>query len=330
MSREFMGPGGWLGTVDGERRAFGEMGDAMPEMVCRHVAKRSLNDELLERTKLLQDENGIDDGFSFLHFCEAIFGNALPWKRQLIGSCVASGDMRTTSYRMLAEVFLLNDPEILPGIDIEGTDSFAPFAPFSYRAGRKRGNLNGRSDGSYCSVHMRGKMEDGILFCNSGVQSDTYPEPQNTSLYREWGGNDKLYNKWKAKAGEIKQLETEEVKNFDDVKELLTVHYKPMNICSSWGFAPSHKHPTWRLDNGDPVWIYKRSGSWAHNMSLIACLEVKGEWFIVVENSWGSTHKNGRWFVVTESTMNSWLRSASCLSVGEIDLKDQLPIFTGE
>ena len=64
---------------------------------------------------------------------------------------------------------------------------------------------------------MRGKMEDGILFCNSGVKSDTYPEPQNTSLYREWGGNDKLYNKWKDKAAEIKQLETEEVKTFDDV-----------------------------------------------------------------------------------------------------------------
>ena len=323
---EHQGPGGWLGTLDGERRAFGEMGDSLPEMVCRHDAKKVLNEELLEQVKLIQDENGIDDGFSFLHLSEAIFGEQLPCKKQLIGSCVASGDMRTTSYRMLAEVFLLNDPEQLPGVDIDGTDAFAPFAPFSYRAGRKRGNLNS-GDGSYCSVHIRGKMEDGILFCSSGVQSDTYPEPQSTSLYRKWGNSDSLLDKWKPAAAATKQLETEEVKTFDDVKELLTVHYKPLNICSSWGFAPSHKHATWTLENGNPVWIYKRSGSWAHNMSIVGCVEVNDGWYAIVENSWGSTHKNGRWFVVGESTMSSWLRSASCLSVGEIDLPDNGPIF---
>lgn len=323
---ELAGPQGWLGTVDGEHRAFGEMGDSMPEFVVRHDAKKVLNEQLLSDVERLQDESGINSGFSFLHLCEAIFGNQLPWKKQLIGSCVASGDMRTTSYRMLAEVFLLNDPEKLPGIDIEGTDAFAPFAPFSYRAGRKRGNLNS-GDGSYCSVHIRGKMEDGILFCNSGVQSDTYPEPQSTSLYRKWGNSNSLLEQWKPKASVTKQLETEEVKTFDDVKELLTVHHKPCNICSNWGFAPSHKHPTWKLSNGDPVWIYKRSGSWAHNMSVVGCVEVNGDWYVIIENSWGSTHKNGKWFVVTESTMNSWLRSASCLSVGEIDMVDNDPLF---
>lgn len=323
---EHMGPGGWLGSIEDEHRAFGELGNSLPEFVVRHTAKPVLNSELHDQTLLIQDENGIDDGFNFLHFCKAIFGEQLPWKKQLIGSCVASGDMRTTSYRMLAEVFLLNDPEKLPGIDIEGTDAFAPFAPFSYRAGRKRGNLNS-GDGSYCSVHIEGKMKDGILFCNSGVESDTYPEPQSTSLYRKWGNSNSLLDKWKTKASEIKQLETEEVKTFNDIKELLTVHYKPCNICSNWGFAPSHQHPTWKLDDGSPVWIYKRSGSWAHNMSVIGCVEVNDDWYAIIENSWGSTHKNGRWFVVTESTMNSWLRSASCLSVGEIDMADNDALF---
>ena len=326
---EYQGPGGWLGTVESEHRAFGEMGDSMPEMICRQDAKSVLNSELHDQTMLIQDENGIDDGFNFLHFSEAIFGDELPWKKQLIGSCVASGDMRTTSYRMLAEVFLLNDPEQLPGIDIDGTDAFAPFAPFSYRAGRKRGGLNS-GDGSYCSVHIEGKMKDGILFCNSGVQSDTYPEPQSTSLYRKWGNSNSLLEEWKPKASKIKQLETEEVKTFADVKELLTVHHKPMNICSNFGFAPAYKHPTWRLKSGEAVWVYKRSGSWAHNMSVVGCVEVDGDWFVVIENSWGSTHKNGRWFVVTENQMNTWLRSASCLSVGEIDMPDNESLFQTE
>jgi len=326
MSEEFAGPQGWLGTVDKEHKAFVEMGNDLPELVSRCMPREVINTDLLSQVKSIQNADGIDDGFSFIHLSIALFGEFLPWKKQLIGSCVASGDMRTTSYRMLAEVFLLNDPEQLPGVDIEGTDAFAPFAPFSYRAGRKRGNLNS-GDGSYCSVHIRGKMEDGILFCNSGVESDTYPEPQSTSLYRKWGNSNSLLEKWKPKASVIKQLETEEVKTFDDVKDLLTVHHKPLNICSNWGFAPSYKHSSWTLSNGDPVWIYKRSGSWAHNMSIVACVKVKGEWYVIVENSWGSTHKNGRWFTIPASTMSSWLRSASCLSVGEIDLPDNSPIF---
>jgi len=326
MSDLLAGPQGWLGTVDGEHKAFVNLGNDLPELVSRCMPRQVLNNELLSQVERVQDADGIENGFSFIHLATALFGKPLEWKKQLIGSCVASGDMRTTSYRMLAEIFLLNDPEQLPGVDIEGTDAFAPFAPFSYRAGRKRGNLNS-GDGSYCSVHIRGKMEDGILFCNSGVESDTYPEPQSTRLYREWGNSNSLLEKWKPKASEIKQIETEEVKTFDDVKDLLTVHYKPLNICSNWGFAPSYKHPKWVLENGDPVWIYKRSGSWAHNMSIVGCVEIDGSWYVIVENSWGKTHKNGRYFVVTADTMSSWLKSASCLSVGEIDLLDNFPLF---
>ena len=65
-------------------------------------------------------------------------------------------------------------------------------------------------------------------------------------------------------------------------------------------------------------------------MSVVGCVEVDGDWFVVIENSWGSTHKNGRWFVVTENQMNTWLRSASCLSVGEIDMPDNESLFQTE
>jgi hypothetical protein len=320
------GQQGWLGSKESEKRFFGEFANNQPLLCTRRDPRQVLNEKLLAETKEIQKRNGIDHGFCFLFLCEAIFGQQLQWLEQLIGSCVASGAMRTASYRMLAEVFLLNDPEILPGVDIEGTDAFAPFAPYSYRAGRKRGGINS-GDGSYCSVHIEGQMEDGILFCNSGVQSDRYPEPQSTSLYRKWGNSDSLLNEWKSKAQVVKQLETEEVTDTGSIKELITEHYKPLNICSSWGFGPSHEHPTWRLANGDPVWIYKRSGSWAHNMSVVGCVQVSGDWFVVIENSWGMrAHKNGQYFVVPlDTVMASWIRQASCFSVGEIDLPDQLP-----
>lgn len=324
------GQQGWLGDKETEKRLFGAFGNSNPELVCRHDAKKVRNDTLFETVIDIQQANGIDGGFCFLFLAEAIFGQQLPWLAQIVGSCVASGGMRTVSYRMLAEVFLLNDPEELPGIDIEGTDAFAPFAPYSYRAGRKRGGLNS-GDGSFCSVHIEGQMQDGILFCNSGVQSDAYPEPQSASLYRKWGNSNSLLDEWRPKASAVKQTETEEVEDIDTIKELLVTHHKPLNICSMWGFAPSHNHPTWKLANGDPVVIYKRSGQWAHNMSVVGCVDVDGDWFVIIENSWGMrAHKNGAWFAVPlDTVMKSWISQASCFSVGEIDLPDQKPPISG-
>jgi len=326
MSDEMVGPQGWLGSVEGEHRAFGEMGDSMPEMVCRHDAKKVLNEELLDETMDIQQENGIDDGFSFLHFCEAIFGEQLKWLPQKIGSCVQSSSCRQVSYRCLAEVYLLNDPEELMGIDNEGTDCFVPFGPFNYRGGRRRAGLNG-GDGSMCGPQIQSQIEDGFLQCDSGVQSDAYPEPQSMSLYRKWGNSNALHDQWKPEAAKIKQIESEEVKTFDDLKTLLTQHYKPMNICSNWGFAPSHKHRTWKMLDGSDVWIYKRQSQWAHSMSIVGCCEVDGDWYVQVQNSWGDAHKGRDYFWITESTAKSWLRSASCMTVGEIDLPDNLPIF---
>ena len=328
LASQLPGQQGWLGDLDMEHRVFDALGNDSPEIVARHSAKKVLNQKLLDEIKEIQKANGIDDGFSFLHMCEAIFGEQLPWKKQLIGSCVASSAMRTFSYRSLAEVFLLNDPERINGSGIVGKeDNLAVFAPYSYRAGRRRGNLNG-GDGSFCSVQIAGQIHDGVLMCNSGVESDAYPEPQSTRLYRQWGNSNSLMDKWKNKAQEIKQVETEEVKTIDDVKELIVNHHKPLNICSNWGFAPSHKHPSWELADGSPVYVYRRSGSWAHAMALVAMVSHNGEWFVIVENSWGrNAHKNGRWFVIPASLAATWLRSASCYSVGEIDLPDNGPLF---
>jgi len=308
--------------LDIEKRIYSDLFDEVPHLL-QPKDPKPVNAELLAKVKELQQADGIDDGFTMLHLTQAVFGQQFDWRAQIIGSCVASGAMRTLAYRMIAESFLLNDPETLFGVDIEGTDSLAPFACYHYRAGRKIGGLNG-GDGSFCDAQIKGLLQYGMLTCDvQGLQSDAFPEPQSASLYRRWGNSNSLLEQY-ADKGKIRRLtESVNVSSADQAKQFLIQHQKPMNICSNWGFAPDTVHRSWKLANGQYVVIYKRSGSWAHNMSVIGFVIVGGQEFVIIENSWGkSAHKNGTWFAIPASLFDSWLRSAECMTVGEIDMVD--------
>lgn len=310
-----------------EKQTLDNIASVAPQRLMRNDPKPR-NQELMDKVYKIQEANGIEKGFCFIYLPQAIFGTQFDWLAQLIGSCVASGDMRTTAYRMLAEVFILNDPETLPGIDIEGTDSLAFFAPFSYRAGRKIAGINGNSDGSLCLPHIKGKMQYGHLPCSTlNLQSDRFPEPQSESLYRRWGANDTLLNQFAPAAAKFTLLESEPVKSASTAATLLDDHLKPMNICSMYGFAPDYQHPTWKDENGNPVWIWKRSGQWAHNMSVVGHVWVNGKEYIIIENSWANYHKGRKWFAIPADLFNSWLRDAECQSVGEINMTDNAPAW---
>lgn len=303
--------------------------ESQPRFSIGRAEEKPANAGLLRRVAELQMADGIEDGFSFLHLVKALnSGSSFNWIQQYIGSCVASGDMRTTAYRMMAEVFLLNQVEQLPGIDIDGTDSLAFFAPYNYRAGRKIGGLNG-GDGSFCSAHIKGKMQYGHLPCSTpGIESDLLPEPRNESTYRKWGNSNELLEKFAPVGKKFPLTNSEFITSASSGKDVLTTLFAPFNICSNWGFAPQSQHPTWKFDNGDPVWIYKRSGSWAHNMSIVGIVKCNGNWWVIVENSWGmEAHKNGPFFVIPLELFDTWLSSAECASVGEIDLSDNAPMW---
>lgn len=329
------GPMGWglpdepeTKWISAEQEALDTLAAAVPERLMRSAPKTP-NADLIAKVQKIQNDNGIESGFCFLYLAEAIFGAPLDWLRQLIGSCVASGDMRTTSYRMLAEVFLLNDPESLPGIDIDGTDSLAFFAPYNYRAGRREAGINGRSDGSLCLPHIRGKMKYGHLPCStSGLRSDAFPEPQDTGLYKDWGADNRLLDQYADRGKKFQLLESEPIKSAQDFHDVCCDGYKPANICSMWSFEPDYQHPSWKDSQGNPVWIFKRGRQpWAHNMSVIGCVMVGGKEFIIIENSWGNFHKGRKWFAIPASLFDTWVRDAQCQSVGEIDLADNGPAW---
>jgi len=312
-----------------EKRQFDLLADIVPERLIARGAK-PVNAELLAKVEALQQANGIDSGFCFLYLAQAIFGKQLDWIAQRIGSCVASGDMRTTAYRILAEVFLHNDPESIPGTTIDGPDNLAFFAPYNYRAGRSEAGINGNSDGSLCVPHIRGKMKLGHLPCDApglDAATDALPEPISESMYRRWGSSNSLVDQFSAVGRKFLLLESSPVKTVDDITAAIVDQKKPANICSSWGFSADYQHPTWKDESGQPVWIWKRSGSWAHNMSVIGQVVVGSKPFTIIENSWANYHKGRKWFAIPTLLFESWLKSAECQTVGELDLTDNGPAW---
>lgn len=326
-----VGPTGWgeqhesdASRHDNERRMY----DAIAEENPQFVTAREPKPRNERRSAILKDEmgkDGIEGGMSLMHLQQAVFGVWLRWLPQIIGSCVASGGIRVTVLRQLAEVFILNDTEEILGSQLVGTNNISPFGPFSYRAGRKIAGIN-RGDGSYCSAHIKGMQQHGILPCSTpGIVSDAFPEPQSASLYRKYGNSNDILTQFAEAAAQRKLLESVKITDESIARSQLIDGLKPFMVCSSWAFEPDYKHPSWKLRDGSPVYIYRRNRrtSWAHNMSIVGIVEVAGDWFVIVDNSWGpKAHKNGSYFVIPISLYADWIKSSEQMSIGELDLPD--------
>lgn len=314
---------------DTQRMVHEKMAQTTLESVCgelliRQDAKPVVNTTLNDQVNILMGNDGIEDGFSFLHLEKAVYGDVIDWVAQIIGSCVASGGFYADVARLTVECFLLQDPEQLFGNTFIGPNSLAPFAPWNYRWGRHYGNLNGNMDGSFCAEHIRGKLEKGYLLCSDiaeGYPDNWLPEPQDASTYRRWGANNQLVDKY-ASLARFKLLESESVHTGNDLMDLVVVHKKPMQICSNYGFAPTERINGFEWE-GQPVYLYRRKGNWAHNMTIYGCVKVNGNWYVIVRNSWGkNAHRNGCFFVVSMEDANRWLRDAECMTIGNIDAAD--------
>lgn len=332
------GPMGWwlnenespLRTRYVEKTYWEKLQASRPAQCTRHPAKDA-DPVLLRSLRERQAANGIEDGIDLTVLLTMLFGENFRWLRQLIGSCVASGGMRAAAIRSCWEIVILGQPEETLGLHFSGRENLNHFGPYSYKAGRKLGGIDGSGDGSFCGAHIDGLFRYGQLPCDTvGLESDAYPEPQSTSLYRRWGGgSDQLLNKHKAAGQQFKLLESEEITSAESLKTVVTEHFKPCMICSSWAFRPDHQHSSWRID-GSPVWIYQRDrgNSWAHNMTLAAVCYVAGNWYVKIVNSWGdNAHKNGDYFWIPLDLMAQWLQSAEVRTIGDLTQRDPaLPI----
>lgn len=311
-------------TTNREKKEYEALANAHPQLV-QGREPRPIYERWMKKVKDLMAADGIEDGFSCRYIEKAVLGDFIPWKAQIIGSCVASGNMRAITRRCMIESFILNEPEEIFGTSHVGPNNFAPFAPYSYGYGRMLGGMS-RGDGSYCSVHIRGQQEGGILLCSTpGLKSDTFPEPQNAALYRQWGSSRSLIQQYSDTAKKIKLLESEKITSAGQGKEVCTLGLKPFMVCSSWAFTPDYVHPKWKLADGSPVVIYKRDmrTSWAHNMTIDGFILFEGKWYVLVDNSWGpNAHKNGSFFIIPIELYDDWCRVAEQMSTGDVDMSD--------
>ena len=311
-----------------EKKALEQLVAANPAMMYERPAKDFTQSAIYKKAIELQEEDGIEDGFSFRYLEQAVFQMVLIWLAQTIGSCVASGAMRAVFKRTLAQIMLEGDAYEFFGTDKpdqNSAGSICSFAPYNYGEGRQLGNFDSGGDGSYCRVHIQSLM-NGILPCwATGLSQYTnqYPEPVDSeATYRKWG--DKQYRSVRANfkniAADFKLTESIVVNSVDVSRVQLITHLKPQMVCSGWGFAPQSLIP------GTKFWSYKRSGTWQHNMTRQGYLKIKGNWFVDVQNQWGmQAHKNGDYFLVPSEVDDQWVKDADIATIGELILPESRP-----
>ena len=308
-------------TVDNDRRTIAQMQELVPSRFATQAPKpydKVIYDQCIEIGKKDSVEEGWD--CTWLEtLCNINLNNLAP---QIIGSCVATSHITLLATRMLHEIVLLGQSEELLGRKLSGRDSICPYGPYSYRAGRKFAGINGRGDGSTCAGQIKGTMAHGFLPCDTQeLTSDFFPEPKSKTTYREWGAYNTLLSKFQNTAEELDLIEAPEVTSVDQAKSLLQ-EFKPLQICSGWGFRTTSK----RLPNGEV--LSSRSGSWAHSMQVQAIVKMTdGNWYVKIRNQWGNYHAGKPYFWVTIEEFGKWLRSASVMAIGEIKQRQSNPIM---
>lgn len=311
-------------TLARDLHVISDLQDDTPEFFTARPAKEA-EPVVLQQVKELMSERGYERGsMDLMLLSEVLFGELMDFPRQIIGSCVASGAMRALATRILWETVVLGDPEEWLGFNFVGQDNIAPFGPYHYGCGRRRGNMRG-GDGSYCGAQIEGLQKDGFLPCDTlglndivGRSAGDYPEPQNSRLYRDFG-NWKHLDKFIDEARKFDLLESERITDVDREYEAFD-EFKPMMVCSGWGFKPDYKHK-------DGFWVYKRSGSWSHNMTKAGKrIASDRQGFTKIWNSWGSSaHRDGAFFYIPQELDARWLRNSVVMTIGDLQLRKSKP-----
>jgi hypothetical protein len=254
-----------------------------------------------------------DDGWSFLEVERLVYGENF-MMNQNIGNCVGASHCELIGARIAHEILAEGEAE-----DPLGQGQLAkPFIPYSYGVGRMVGGMLGGGDGSYCGAQIEGTMKHGFIPCYTpGLPGD--PPQSSASVGRQFGSSRSTLEKWMPYAKPFDLIEAPQCRSGDDAIKLITQRKIPLQICSGWGFA------YWKYDQQYDLELYKPSGSWSHSMQIVACIKVKGAWFIVVRNQWGESHKGSpsrniprNCFVIPIETFDRWVKDSETLGIGQI------------
>ena len=281
-----------------------------------------------------------DNGWSFHASEQLLYGTPVIHSQGNVGSCVGAGGGLAIAAKASQEILNEGDLEEPVGWSTndenDARDHAMPFTGFHYGAGRCKNLWNGEKfvgsnnggDGSYCSVQIWAYKTVGLLPCRLVKSNFAGPFPQSADV-RSWGNNRQgELNDHLEIAKSFRMTESVVVRSGDDLINVVSVLKHPCHICSGWGFASAG------FDSKYEMTIYRRSGTWYHNMTVYGVFEVKGTWFVLVKNLWGPAahHEIGRGlpkgcFVIPLTLFDKWIVNAECMSIGELALGESEPLF---
>lgn len=242
-----------------------------------------------------------------------------------VHNCVGASHCELLASKAAHEIYVIGQNEDFYGEDKVNVDSFVPYIPFSYQAGKMLAGSNPRSDGSYGNVQQKASLTIGIVPCSTPGLVGPFPQP-SASVCRSFTPS--VIKKYTSIASQYLMLNSRRISSFDDLKQAVVIEKTPCQIASGWGFSSTG------VDSKYGVNISIHNRSWAHSMQIIGVLNIKGSWFVLVRNQWGDdAHASiGRklppgCFLITSDTADKWLRDAYCFTIGELQLKKIMPVF---
>lgn len=275
--------------------------------------------------QLVKDAMPYDDGWDCDYVDRLLYGGPAYCDQDGVGSCVGAGVGSAIASKASTEILMEGDPENPFGMIVQqyqaGRNSAVPCIDFHYGAGKMKNDWDGSKftrernmqDGSYCSVQIWALKTCGILPC-SAVLDNGLVFPQTKNIRAHAGNRGQFLNRHLAIARQHTMGDSIRVREADDLHLSLVAAKQPAMICSSWAFVPD------RFVEG-LGWVYKRQGTWHHNMTISACFLFKGNWYVKVRNQWGpNAHRDGWSFLIPIELFDQWVRSADCQSIGELRL----------
>lgn len=255
------------------------------------------------------------DRIDFCDYAKAVTGDYLPNTPQLLGDCVAA------SYEVVSEH--LNCYEIYDG---ELQVFHQHYRPWLYGAGRVYigGNkING--DGSLAPWQVKAGATYGVL--REGL---TGLPKYSKNVGQQWGSSRSVLDQWKDQAKDFLVTNSVDIKSFDQACDAMINGKMPMIIASNQGFRMELN-----IDRQANKSWFVPSGTWGHQMGILA-IEKSGRYpGLRVHNQWGLNAHRGQldgpdgtgW--VTPEFFNKWVKQqwCVCMAIGnfnawKLDLSD--------
>lgn len=202
-------------------------------------------------------------------------GFAYPGTHQLTGSCVGAGGGNCWMTLACVEAVRLGDPEI----------PLVPFWLLPYGRSRLYMGDSGQGEGSTGSTFAQAAREDGCVPANTpGLPSFTKGDGLiwGKSVEMKWSDGDSADSLAMLPASRRHLVRTTaQCRSADDVRAAIVAGYP----CTC---ASMYAHDGGTVQSDPPICVGRKSGEWAHQMSLQAWIEHPklGELFYLM-NQWG-------------------------------------------